>query len=181
MTLLSQIAIITMLILLSPAAHAQTVTKNRLTTLCQQRTESHASNVSAEYQPGVDVDGNAVTPADIGTTLGTGIYPLHIPLEIDILERFNLDLPEDFITEANIADVMVYENGRVTYNDQDISSQLEELCVENEIIVAPSARAAPETVTASPPKPTTTTSDGQVEIEPLEPPQESEIIKGEYH
>ena len=180
MTLLTQIAIIAMLTLLSPAAHAQTVTESRLTTLCQQRATDHTPNVSAEYQPGIDVDGDAVVPADIGTTLDKSIYPLRIPLEMDILERFNVDLPEDFITEANIADIMVYEDGRVTYNGQDISAQLDELCVENKVIVTPS-KTAPKTQTIQTPKPTTTTSDGQVEIEPLDPPQESEIIKGEYH
>ena len=183
MTLLSQIALIVMLILLGPAAYAQTVTGNRLITLCQQRAINHVPDEGAEYQPGVDVDGNALAPADIGTTLDTGLYPLRIPLEMDILERFNLDLPEGIIADANVADIMVYEDGRMTYNGQDISSQLEALCVENEIIVSPETQQArPEIeTTAPPPKPTTTTSDGQVEIEPLAPPREDEIIKGEYH
>jgi hypothetical protein len=182
MTLLSQIAIIGMLIILSPAAHAQTVTENRLITLCQQRLVDHVPDANAEYQPGVDVDGNAVAPADIGTTLDTGIYPLRIPLEMDILERFNLDLPEGIIADANVADIMVHEDGRMTYNGQDISAQLEALCVENEIIVSPETQQVrPEIETAPPPKPSTTTSDGQIEIEPLAPSQEDEIIKGEYH
>lgn len=164
-----------MLILLGPVAHAQTMAKSSLITLCQQRPVDHTTNTGAEYQPGVDVDGNAITPADIGTTLDTGIYPLRIPLEMYILERFHLDLPEDFITESNVADIMVYEDGHVTYNGQDISAQLEALCIENEIIVSPEAKTTP------PPKPTSTTSDGQVDIQPLAPPREDEIIKGEYH
>lgn len=176
MTLFTPIAFIIMLFTLSPnIGNAQTMIDARVIALCQQRAVDHVPDAGAQYQPGVDIKGNAVAPADIGTTLDTGIYPLRIPLQMDILERFNLDLPEGIITDANVADIMVYEDGRVTYNGQDISGQLESLCVENEIIISP------ENKTASPPKLPATSSDGQIEIEPLAPPQDHEIIKGEYH
>jgi hypothetical protein len=179
MTCFSKIALILSLVILSATARAQTeiVTNNHLITLCQQRATDYVPEANVEYQPGIDVDGNPVVSADIGVNLGENIYPLRIPLEMDLLERFNLDIPQGIIADAEVAGIMVYEDGRVTYNGHDISSKVETFCVENEIITTPPNYKAPQVET----KTTTTTSDGQIEIEPLKPPQEGEIIKGEYH
>lgn len=157
---------IILLVALGSAAHAQDPTDSRLTTFCNQYSINHSPNTSAEYQPGIDAEGKTVTPADIGSSPDTDLYPLRIPLEMNIFERFNLDIAEDFITDASIVDIMVYEDGRVTYNGQDISSEIKTFCVENNII------------TPSPPRAKIPDSS---ELRPLDPPQDDEIIKGEYH
>lgn len=157
---------IILLVALGSAGHAQEPTDSHLTTICNQYSINHSTNASAEYQPGIDVEGKTVTPADIGISPDTDLYPLRIPLEMNIFERFNLDIAEDFITDASIIDIMVYEDGRVTYNDQDISSEVKTFCVKNNI------------VTPSPP-PVKKPDDS--ELRPLGPPQDDEIIKGEYH
>lgn len=173
------IPLIITLVMLSYTASAQTGIKidSRLMTLCQHSAADHAPNANAEYQPGVDVDGNAVTPADIGVTLGTSIYPLRIPLEMDLLQHFNLDVPYGIITDADVAGVMVHEDGFITYNGHDISSKVETFCIENRIVATPSNYERPQVES----KTTTATDDKQVKTEPLAPPQEHEIIKGEYH
>lgn len=159
-------AFIILLVALGSASYAQETIDRDIATICDQYSTDHSPNASAEYQPGIDIEGKAVTPADLGGSPDTDLYPLRIPLEMNIFERFNLDIAKDFITDASIVDIMVYEDGRVTYNGQDISSEVKTFCVENNIdIQSPPPKKKPD-------------SSG---LRPLDPPQDDEIIKGEYH
>ncbi len=98
---------------------------------------------NADYEPGVDVNGNLVTPADLpegeGQETEVMSYPLEIPISVDMLELVNIDLQEtmpgdeDSEPEANttLTSVMVYEDGRVEYNGKDVSRDISVNCMAN--------------------------------------------------
>lgn len=88
--------------------------------------------VGADYVPGVDVNGNKVVPADLGQD---GAYPnlnpITIPIQIDLMQRYGLDLPLGAEMKPEVANLNIYADGRVEYNGQDISPQIKTMC-ENE-------------------------------------------------
>lgn len=106
--------------------------KNNLVKLCETMAVNHVPDASVEYKPGVDVNGKAVAPADIGTQLDMAdIYPVYIPLELDILSRFAPNVPNGINSEAVIAVIAVHEDGRTYYNGQDISGELNAYCIDH--------------------------------------------------
>ncbi len=86
---------------------------------------------SADYVPNIDVRGRSVTPADIDSTLPV-IDPIVIPLEVNIAERYGLDLPVGLEMNAKIAEIKLLANGNIEFNDRDISTKIEKLCYEYE-------------------------------------------------
>jgi hypothetical protein len=85
---------------------------------------------SADYQPGVDVNGNAVAPADLPSTPSTPTVD-NFPIEIDqqLANRFHL--PPGASTKAILGYVTVrgnqaYFNGQLLNADQ--TSALAEAC-----------------------------------------------------
>lgn len=109
--------------------------EQNLKELCAQveRYSKTANVVGADYVAGVDVDGNKVLPADLGQ--GAGAYPqlnpISIPVQIDLMQRYGLDLPLGAEMKPEVANLNIYADGRVEYNGQDISPQIKTMC-ENE-------------------------------------------------
>lgn len=97
--------------------------------LCSE-TVAHVPQDDVEYQGGIDQEGNFIVAADSGTTFSAFEYPIDIPLQLDILEKFNLDVPVGIIADAKIAGIKVHEDGHVEYNGQDISPQVSSFCKE---------------------------------------------------
>ena len=87
---------------------------------------------SADYQPGVDVNGNAVTPADLPSAPSTPTVD-NFPIEIDqqLANRFHL--PPGASTKAVLGYVTV-RNNQAYFNGQplnaDQTSALAEACRE---------------------------------------------------
>jgi len=81
----------------------------------------HVAAADVTYQPGVDVDGDAVAPADLEPT-GQIAVPevISFPLTIDLSER--LGLPADTLARTVIGDIEVTADGRVTFNGQPLTS-----------------------------------------------------------
>ncbi|MEE8188846.1 MAG: hypothetical protein V3T80_06520 [Kiloniellales bacterium] len=90
------------------------------------RLVKHVPAPDATYQPGVDVYGNPVAPADLG-----GAPRIELPetitldIEVDIFERFGIPIdPDQYQTHADVGEV-VYENGRFYYNGQPLQDEAE--------------------------------------------------------
>lgn len=87
----------------------------------------------ADYVPGVDVNGNAVAPADVTAPIEALNYPIRIPVELDILRFLDIDLPDSArdainIDEANIVHFELFEDGSIKYNGQDLSDKVSQVC-----------------------------------------------------
>tara|TARA_B100001989_G_C24508315_1_gene448946 strand:- start:157 stop:660 length:504 start_codon:yes stop_codon:yes gene_type:complete len=114
--------LIAILIICSPlSASAETI--KSLDRLC------HKIDVqSAEYVAGVDVHGKKVVPADLGADLGALTEPIIIPVNVDLEKLLGKAMPELSDFQSNIANIKIYKDGRITYNDKEISVPLNELC-----------------------------------------------------
>ena len=96
----------------------------------------------ADYKPGVDVKGNPVKSADLEDSINKIEYPIKIPVEIDVIQFLELELPAAAKgaaeMEAQVAYFTVHEDGRIEYNGQDVSSNVAYSC-SDELDVAPAA------------------------------------------
>ena len=108
----------------------------------------------ATYRPGISIDGKRVPSADLNSNIKALNYPIRIPVEIDILEFIDVDVPSGVVLgeEADVAAAYfdVFEVGRVEYNGQDISSNAVHSChdgteTEAEVVVKESEVVEEET------------------------------------
>ena len=133
----------------------------------------HVPDADVEYKPGIDAKGNFIVPPDVGFSSGGMTYPINIPLELDIIERFNLDVPIGIMSDPTIAGIRVFEDGNVTYNGQEITDQVRNFCQENrlvddidvEVIGSKSNENVPTTINSETKNETTS----EIEIEELPP------------
>lgn len=127
--------------------------------LCQFWTAHKAS--SAAYQPGVDVHGNPVVPADINAA-SPALMPSRVtfPLTIDMAQAFNIPVPPGTKMEAGFGMIEAFTDGRVLFNGQDLSAQAQVVC----------AGGGAATVSAIPvPSPQPQPSQGAPAVQPPEP------------
>ena len=100
-----------------------------ITTLCKYSNHNESNVPSAEYVPGVDVYGNPVTSADLGSSSSAHIYnPVIIPIEVDLAARYGFTLPAGVELKPTVADIKIFQDGRIQYNGKDISNNIETLC-----------------------------------------------------
>jgi hypothetical protein len=85
----------------------------------------------AEYVPGVDVEGRLVAPADLGAPVPAGIDVINIPVTIDLIQRFALSVPQGTELKPDVATISVHKDGRVTYNDQDLTRRAYSVCAKS--------------------------------------------------
>ena len=109
----------------SPAA-AQEVLQVSITKADCARLVKHVPAPDAAYQPGVDVYGNPVAPAELNG--GTRIElpeTITLDIEVDIFERFGIPIdPTQYDPDAEVGEV-VYRNGRFYYNGQPLQDETE--------------------------------------------------------
>ena len=92
------------------------------------RLVEHVPSPDVAYRPGVDAYGRAVAPADLpgGSSGGTPIQvpeTLHIPIEIDLLDRFGIPAnPALYDADVPIGEV-VYRDGRLTFEGQPLQNE----------------------------------------------------------
>lgn len=121
--------IVLVLALSSPVCAAD---KTDVSALCRQM--SNLQN-SAEYVPNVDVHGKHVTPADVNANASRYINnPVIIPIEIDLIDRFGLSLPTEISLKPTISSLKIYQDGRVKYNDEDVTERTLFLCKDKQEI-----------------------------------------------
>ncbi len=95
--------------------------------LCQELVK-HTPSADVAYQPGVDVYGHKVAPADLPGSGGSIDIPhtIHIPLTVNLAKAINLDTstyPGSVLgagTETTLGTLTV-EDGQVSFNGQPLS------------------------------------------------------------
>ena len=100
--------------------------------------QSH-NNKGAEYVPGVDVRGKSVVPADTASASGFMNNPIVIPITIDLAQRYGLVLPSGVELKPDVASLKIYDDGRIAYNDQDITKKVVTSCDKPDETAAPPA------------------------------------------
>ena len=86
---------------------------------------------SAKYVAGVDVYGNPVVPADLpdgGIKSRMLNDPIMLPIDINLAERYGLNLPDGVEINPNIANMVLYQDGRVFFGNEDISDSIKSFC-----------------------------------------------------
>lgn len=104
------------------AADAQMVTVTAET--CARLAE-HVPDADVTYTPGVDAEGNPVTPADLGG--GTRIEPptaFSIPITIDLQRRLGVPPdPAQYQTENFTVGTVTVRDGRAWFNGQPLQDE----------------------------------------------------------
>ncbi len=113
------------LVAASPArAHEERKAAVTITRADCARLVEHLPAPDVAYQPGVDAYGRAVAGADLNS--GTQIQvpeTLHIPIEIDLLERFGIPAnPALYDADVPVGEV-VYRDGRLTFEGQPLQDE----------------------------------------------------------
>ena len=158
---------------------------------CRVLPEHKASNDVA-YKAGVDVHGKPVVPADVNADpMGFSGQTIVVPLTIDLAKRLqNQNIP-GINMEGTLGFLEVAPDGRVTYNGQDLTSQVHVLCGKGALDDVPPANGhkAPDIIEYAPvkeTKPAPTKAPAPVKavqppsVKPLTvPPQKAEPEKGE--
>ncbi len=106
---------------------------SKIIQLCHYLNETSKDNkkevAPAEYIPNVDIKGNPVKPADLNDNIAV-LDPIIIPLEIDIAQRYGINLPLGAQMDAKIANIKIHSDGHIEFNERDISTNIEKLCTE---------------------------------------------------
>ncbi len=100
---------------------------------------AHVPGPDVAYQPGVDVYGREVAPADLGGTPRIELpETILIDIEVDLLERFGIPAnPALYDPDAEVGWV-VYKDGRFTFNGQPLQDEAQaELAARCQEIVRP--------------------------------------------
>ncbi len=107
--------------------------------LCQNLPDYQGdADAGVEYQPGVDVHGNAVAPADLNAPLDAGAgRVVQIPVTVDLVQRFNLYPFFGIEMKPDVGVVSVHSDGRVEYNGQNLTRQAYTLCGRDTKIILP--------------------------------------------
>ena len=108
----------------------------------------HKASADVTYKPGVDVRGKSVVPADINAApMGLAEQTIVVPLTIDLAKRLSHHT-QGLNLEATPGFLEIAPSGRVTYNGQDLTSQVHAVCAGNPQETVPPAAAAPDRQTA---------------------------------
>lgn len=114
------------LLVFSPVAYAE---QAHLNTICNNPEYYNTPNLSADYVPGVDVHGKAVAPADLNSSSSPYIKnPVVIPIEVDLAQRFGLILPLGIKLKPTVADLEIYQDGRIKYEGKELKQDIQSVC-----------------------------------------------------
>lgn len=101
----------------STPIHAQTTVQ--ITESDCSRLVTHVAAADVNYRPGVDVNGNAVAPADLNPQPQIAVPEvISIPVTIDLATDLGIDTP--FLARPSVGEVQVTRDGRVSFNGQPI-------------------------------------------------------------
>tara|TARA_R110002072_G_scaffold206421_5_gene364196 strand:- start:245 stop:721 length:477 start_codon:yes stop_codon:yes gene_type:complete len=121
--------------------------------LCNRSTSKEVA--SADYVGGVDVHGKKIMPANIGSS-ASGILPdpIIIPINLNLAALYGLDLSLPLELMPDISTVKIYQDGRITYNDKDITSNIAFACEKyhkenREEVTQPHGQKSPDALPSS--------------------------------
>lgn len=121
------------------------------------------------YQPGVDVKGKAVVPADVNQAQIKIPDVVKVPLTIDLAKRIASLTGSDVQMETNLGMLNIHSDGRVMYGDQDWTSPVMTLCGESHAIVE-------ETIIEAAPAPEPVAKTVEAPAKPVEPEKPAEPV-----
>jgi hypothetical protein len=84
------------------------------------------------YVPGLSVTGNEVVSADINSNDNILPKVIKIPVTIDIVERFDIEVMPGVDVDADFGILEIYHDGRVVFNDKDIADHIYDVCEDKE-------------------------------------------------
>lgn len=94
--------------------------------LCTRLDINHTPDKGIHYMPSTDP---SIRPADVSNAINfSEVFPVIVPIEIDLIKRFNLKIPEDILDNAEIAELAITRNGDILLNRHDISSTVVSFC-----------------------------------------------------
>lgn len=129
-----RIAIAVFMMLLFPAiAQAQHADNNNA--VCRTLVK-HKPADNVVYQPGVDVQGKAVVPADVSEAKFKTPDVVKVPLTVDFAKRVAGLTGKDVVMESNIGMLDIHMDGRVMYGDQDWTEETMTLCGQSYVLKA---------------------------------------------
>jgi hypothetical protein len=105
--------VVVFMILALPAAAREYVVSSALSSACAK---------AAVYE---SVDGVTI---ENDNSFGIADQPIRIPLTVELVEAFGLIAPQGTGLEPSFGEIEARPDGRVFYNDQDISSRINEVC-----------------------------------------------------
>lgn len=155
--------ILTVLLLIPFSAFAEKQTEAVCDTLSKYK---KINNQSATYQPGVDVNGNAVASADLNSPSTIFQNVTKVPLTVDLAQRLaslqgkGIEVKANFGQNFNM--LSIHPDGRVTFGDDDFTSDVKTVCgIAHEVVEKPVAVEIPmiekpKTVEMMPVEPMTT-------------------------
>jgi hypothetical protein len=94
------------------------------------RMVEHVPDADVTYQPGVDVHGNAVAPADLNPVQVVPPNVFWIPLDIDLADRFGIPPDPKLFEGKIIIGTVRVEGNRVTYDGQELTDPQEQALAE---------------------------------------------------
>ena len=124
------LAILSLIFVVAPAM-AQTV---QMPPECRLLPE-HRPAPDVAYQPGIDVKGKSVVPADINSSsIDVASQTVIVPLTVDLAERMQGQGIDGLQLEGNLGYLEIHPDGRVSHNGQDWTSQVYVLCGKQGIL-----------------------------------------------
>lgn len=93
---------------------------------------AHRPDADVAFQPGVDVHGRAIAPADVPGGVGrVSVFPLEIPLTADLATVLNVptvNFPFNAMkrNDIKLGELTLNEAGKVFYNGQPLSDEQQE-------------------------------------------------------
>lgn len=94
-------------------------------------------NSTAAYQPGVDVNGNAVAPADLNAPVNANVGVIEIPVEVNLVQKFNMMASNGIKLEPTVSTFKIFPDGRVMYGNQDITQNAHVACGSKSSAILP--------------------------------------------
>ena len=108
---------IALLSAVSAPVHAQTTV--RISEMDCSQLVTHVASSDVSYRPGVDVNGNAVEPADLNAQPQISVPDvISIPVTIDLATNLGINTP--FLARPTVGEVQITRDGRVSFNGQPI-------------------------------------------------------------
>lgn len=157
---------------------------------CRILPEHKATN-DVTYRPGVDVRGKPVVPADINADpMGITSQTIVVPLTVDLAKRLQNQSIAGLEMEGTLGFLEISPSGRVTYNGQDLTSQVHALCGEKQAGTAletpsqPDRQTPPDTIKSAPVKENNVLTPPAAKpvtpppVEPAPDPEPGELLEG---
>ncbi len=129
---------------------AQTVQYSECKTLAE-----YMPQAGVNYEPGVDVNGKSVAPADLNAAPFEMPDVMSIPLSIDLARRLP-DPPQGMEADASVGFLEVHKDGRIVFEGKDWTPQVYAICRGEPMppVVSEDGQKPSETVESAPAKAT---------------------------